>query len=334
MNKSKLFQPLVSLKGLAMGMAEVVPGVSGGTIAFVTGIYEQLIESIKSINGTFFQYLFQLQLGKAWNHVNGNFLFSLLIGMVLGLVLATFSITYLLEHYPPVIWGFFFGLIVASIPIIWQEVKSPAALDYVFLFMGVAIASLIVMMIPVEGSLSYPYVFLSGMLAFCALILPGISGSFILLLLGVYQLIIPMLKSFLQEFKMDQLFLLMVFGFGGLLGLAMFSRLLSYLFKHYKNRTLAMMAGFMLGSLWKIWPWRNPSLWLDGTITRSELPDGQSWNWEYLEHIKLLKEALVFPQDYILGPPFVGAAIGAFVLGLLIMYCFSKMDQKSGVDSA
>lgn len=246
------------LKGMAMGVAEVIPGVSGGTIAFITGIYERLINSIKTLlNPSIISTLRKDGLKAAWNAIDGNFLLFLVGGMAAGLIGGIFTITHLLETHPTVVWGFFFGLIGASIIYVGRQVGKWNIITIAALIIGTAVAYFITVLNPGQGNDALWFVFLSGSLAICALILPGISGSFILLLLGMYTLIIPTVKDALKTFSMESLVVTGVFGLGCLIGLAIFSRVLSWTFAKYHDQTMAVLTGFMLGSLNKIWPWRN-----------------------------------------------------------------------------
>ena len=254
-NNSKLS---LMLKGMAMGIAEVIPGVSGGTIAFITGIYEELIHTIKSILGVDVFLAFRENGFKgAWEKANGNFIVFLLGGMALGIGIGVFGVTHLLENYPLLLWAFFFGLILASAIYIAKQVDHWGIWEVFALVFGSALAYYITVASPASGNEALWFVFLCGMIAISALILPGISGSFILLLLGMYTFIVPTVKTALKTFETESLLILGVFGLGCLLGLATFSRILSWTFQHYKNQTLALLTGFMLGSLNKVWPWRN-----------------------------------------------------------------------------
>lgn len=323
---SKIFQPGVALRGMAMGMAEVVPGVSGGTIAFITGIYERLLAAIKSVDGTFFKHLFSLKLAAAFKHIDGLFLVSLLMGMVIGIVGAVFSVTYLLDHYPPAVWAFFFGLIIASTIYISKQVPKWDVLHVALVALFTVVAFLIVQAVPSEGSTSYPYVFISGMIAISALMLPGISGSFILLLMGMYKYITGTLKGLMTDFSTDSLFTLIVFGLGLLTGMAVFSRVLTWTFKKYHSQTLAALSGFMIGSLWKIWPWRIPTSWMtdDGTIvdgTTAALPTN-------LHDVKILSELNVLPAEYTMGPSLLVPAVLAAIVGFTIVFLMERMTKN------
>lgn len=238
------------LKGMAMGAADVVPGVSGGTIAFITGIYEELIKSIKSISSEALPALFKEGIKPAWKAANGNFLVVLLLGIAVSVLSLAKGITHLLETQPVLLWSFFFGLIIASAWIIGRTVErwNPAAI--LAGLAGVAVAYYITIATPAQTSEQYWFIFLSGALAICAMILPGISGSFILLLLGKYKFILESLSNL----KVD---VILVFLAGCAVGLLSFARLLSWMFDRYKNLTIAVLTGFMVGSLNKVWPWKE-----------------------------------------------------------------------------
>ncbi|GJM31298.1 MAG: DUF368 domain-containing protein [Saprospiraceae bacterium] len=241
-----------------MGIAEVIPGVSGGTIAFITGIYERLINAIKGILGP--EVIGTLRnngFKAAWRVADGNFLLFLLLGMLTGLVAGVFGVSHLLAEYPSLLWAFFFGLIIASCIYIGRKVKSWGIAEIIAILAGTALAYYITIANPAQGSESLLVVFVAGMIAISALILPGISGSFMLLLMGMYTFILPTVKTALKTFDTGSLIVVAVFALGCLVGLALFSRILAWTFKNYHDPTLALLTGFMLGSLNKIWPWRN-----------------------------------------------------------------------------
>ncbi|MCZ4694647.1 DUF368 domain-containing protein [Ancylomarina euxinus] len=241
---------VIALKGMGMGAADVVPGVSGGTIAFITGIYEELIESIKSINLNSIKLLLNFKLADFWKAVNGNFLLSLVIGIGMSILSLAKLIKYLLEQHPILIWSFFFGLIVASAIVIARKITEWKLRSIVAMIVGIGIAYMVTVVTPAETTNAYWFLFLSGALAICAMILPGISGAFILLLLGKYEFVLNALSSF----KLD---VIAVFGVGAAVGLLSFSNLLSWLLRKYHNMTIALLSGFMIGSLNKVWPWKE-----------------------------------------------------------------------------
>ena len=315
------------LKGAAMGMAEVIPGVSGGTIAFITGIYEQLLNSIKAIGPELLTGLKEDGFKGAWEAINGRFLLFLGIGMVAGIVVGVFGISYLLETYPPIIWAFFCGLILASVVYIAKQITKWGPIQIVGLLLATALAYFLTMAIPSEGSSSYLYVFICGMIAISALILPGISGSFILLLMGMYTFIVQdTLKAVLTTFAVDKIITMGVFALGCLTGLATISRVLSWTFENYKNTTLAVLAGFMLGSLNKIWPWRKATDWLrdsNGSIILDD--DGVTPK-------KILTELNISPSAYSLElqiDNYLILAIIAFILGMAIVFLMDRNNQSN-----
>lgn len=315
----------IIVRGLAMGMAEVVPGVSGGTIAFITGIYERLIDAIKNISNAPVAILRREGLAALWKHIDGNFLVALAIGMVLGILVGVLGISYLLEHYPPIIWGFFFGLIVGSVVYIARQISKWRWQELVLLILGAVIAYTITILSPAQGSDQLWIVFLAGAIAVCALILPGISGSFILLLMGMYPIILHAAKSVLETQDTGAILIMLIFILGCIVGIMIFSNFLSWTFRHFRFPTLALLTGFMMGSLNRIWPWRNPISWLNketGEQMASISPDAD------IEQFQLLTEENVWPAGYTSDPMILGSVLG-FILGILLVYLFSVVDIHS-----
>ena len=242
---------LLFLKGVAMGASDVVPGVSGGTIAFISGIYERLIHAIKSINLTNIKLFFTGHFREFWKNIDGNFLVCLAAGIAVSFLSLAKLITYLLETHPVLVWSFFCGLIVASVVFIGKTVKwnwKTAITLVAFAVLSFFITS--PENAPLGQNGAYWYIFLCGAIAICAMILPGISGSFILVLLGQYAYILESLV----EFRIDVIAIFMV---GALIGIVSFSHVLDWLFKNFEMITKAALTGFMLGSINKIWPWKN-----------------------------------------------------------------------------
>jgi len=230
-----------------MGVAEIIPGVSGGTIAFITGIYEELIESIKSVNSYGIKLLVSFRIKKFWSHINGPFLTTLLFGMIFSILFLSRIIEFLLTDHPFKIWGFFFGLIIASIFIIQKSINNKKLNLLVYFFVGLFLASYISLTAPSESSEELWFIFLSGALAISAMILPGISGSFILVFISKYEFILNALNNF-------ELSILGIFLAGCVVGLLTFSRALSYLFRKFNDPIISLLMGFLAGSLIKIWP--------------------------------------------------------------------------------
>jgi putative membrane protein len=241
---------LLTLKGMAMGAADVVPGVSGGTIALITGIYEELIFSIKSINLKALKLLLAGKPAAFWKGINGNFLLSVIMGIGISIFSLAKGLTFLLHNYPILVWSFFFGLIIASTIYVARTIKTWDAGAVIAGIAGIVIAYFITVISPTEANTSWYYIFFSGMIAICAMILPGISGSFILVLLGMYQFILGAVGDL-------NIPVLLLFLAGAAIGIVAFSNFLSWLLKNFHNLTIALLAGFMVGSLNKIWPWKE-----------------------------------------------------------------------------
>ena len=255
---------LILLKGIAMGAADVVPGVSGGTIAFISGIYQELIDSINGINLSILKTLKKEGIKAAWKQANASFLLSLLVGIAISVLTFSKIITHLLATKPIMVWSFFFGLIIASILLIWKQITNWKVVSIVALIAGIIITYFITIARPVSSPESYPYLFLSGFIAIIAMILPGISGAFILLLMGSYETVIGTINKFREglvqmnmELLSTALMKLGVFALGAIIGLKAFSKILHWMFDHHKNTTLALLVGFMIGSLNKVWPWKE-----------------------------------------------------------------------------
>ena len=311
---------IITLKGLAMGAADVVPGVSGGTIAFISGIYQELIDSINNVNLSVLKTLKKDGLKAAWKQVNGSFLLALLSGI--GISILTFSkvITHLLETQPILVWSFFFGLIIASITLIWKEITSWKLVDILFLLIGITISYYITIVRPVSSPDSYWYLFLSGFIAIIAMILPGISGAFILLLMGSYETVIGTINTFREgltsansEILTQALLKLGIFALGCIIGLKSFSKVLHWMFANHKNTTLTLLVGFMVGSLNKVWPWKEV---LETRINS---------HGEVVPYI----DQSILPQNFD-GDPKIVMAIVLAILGFVLIFGMEKMASKLG----
>ena len=303
-----------------MGAADVVPGVSGGTIAFISGIYQELIDSINNVNLSVLKTLKKEGLKAAWQQVNGSFLLALLTGI--GISILTFSkvITHLLETQPILVWSFFFGLIIASIALIWKETSNWKIVDILALIIGIALSYYITIARPVSSPDSYWYLFLSGFIAIIAMILPGISGAFILLLMGSYETVIGTINQFrdgLVNFNTEVLgqaiLKLGVFAIGAIIGLKSFSKVLHWMFEKHKNTTLALLIGFMAGSLNKVWPWKQV---LETRINS---------HGEVVPYI----DKSILPQNFN-GEPQIAMAIVLAILGFVLIFGMEKMASKLG----
>ncbi|SHJ50562.1 putative membrane protein [Flavobacterium haoranii] len=311
---------LITLKGIAMGAADVVPGVSGGTIAFISGIYQELIDSINKINIGTLKTLKNNGFKAAWGSVNGNFLLALLSGIAISVLTFSKIITHLLETQPILVWSFFFGLVIASIVFIWKEITHWHLKGIIALLIGTILSYYITIAEPTSSPDSYPYLFLSGFLAIIAMILPGVSGAFILLLMGSYQTVIGtinQLREGLTQMNTDLLLQaftkLAVFAGGAILGLKLFSRVLTWMFAHHKNTTLAMLIGFMIGSLNKIWPWKEV---LETRVN------------SHGETVPFIERSIL-PIEFVGEPKIFGAIIMALI-GFFLIFGLEKLAFKLG----
>ncbi|MGB1091089.1 MAG: DUF368 domain-containing protein [Oceanobacter sp.] len=238
------------LKGLAMGTADVVPGVSGGTIAFITGIYDKLLSSLGRVNIQALLMLRKEGLAATWSYINGTFLIVLLSGILLAFLSLAKVVHFLMLNHPIWLWSFFFGLIIASVFHVGKEISQWKPGAVILLIVGAVIAAWVSVAAPTSVEPNSLIVFAAGSIAICAMILPGISGSFILLLMGLYEPIMGAIKEL-------DIGIMGLFGCGAVLGLMLFSRFLSWLLAHYRDLTLAVLTGFMVGSLAKVWPWKD-----------------------------------------------------------------------------
>jgi putative membrane protein len=294
---------------MMMGAADAVPGVSGGTVAFMTGIYQELIYSLNQCGPKALTVLINNGIVAAWRHVNGSFLVTLLGGILFSLLTLSNLVLFLLDTYPELVWSFFFGLILAAIWSLIRHIEQWKITTIITFVIGAVSAYLITSLTPSSLEPSYFYIFLSGMIAICAMILPGISGSFILLLLGMYSHILTALKNF-------ELVTIGIFSTGCVIGLLSFSRVLNWMFSTHKITTLALLGGFMLGSLNKVWPWKHT---LEFTINRHgrEIP---------LIQENVLPEAF---EAFSGESAMLGYSIGLMFMGIIIVVLLEKVATKS-----
>lgn len=294
---------VLMLKGMGMGAADVVPGVSGGTIAFIVGIYDELINSIKSINLESLKLFFTGKWGAFWKKINGNFLFFLLAGIGISVFSLAKLITWLLVDHPILVWSFFFGLVLASTWFVSKDIKEwKSWKTWIAFVIGVVVAFYITVATPAETPSNLLFIFVCGAIAICAMILPGISGSFILVLLGKYFLIMDAVKTL-------DVVVMVVFAAGACIGITSFSRILSYALAHFRNITLAVLTGFMLGSLNKVWPWKE----VVETFVDSH------------GEVKPLVEHNILPNAY------VPEAVVLMVVGFFLVYFLEKLSAKTSV---
>lgn len=308
-----------------MGIAEVIPGVSGGTVAFITGIYERLINAIKEVDVKALGLLVSFKWITLFKKVDGFFLVSLAVGMFFGIGIGVLGIGHLLENYPTPVWGFFFGLIIASAIYIGNQIEKWDIKIFLSVLIGFSIAFGITYLTPTEGSGNLIWVFLCGCIAISALILPGVSGSFILLLLGMYTVVRNAAEVVIKEQELSSVILLFTFAMGCGVGLISFARVMSYAFKNYRNLTLGILTGFMLGSLRKIWPWRNVDSYLDKES--GEVVNFSGASSDLPEEVQILSEELVKPGMYE-GDPMTITTIVCLVIGFLVLMVFTYLDKK------
>lgn len=242
---------LIYIKGVAMGGADVVPGVSGGTIALITGIYQKLLESLGSFDVEALKLLLSFKFKEFWSKINGSFLLPLLMGIATSLLTLARLIKYLMIEHPIPLWSFFFGLILISAFWVMKEIRLWHWGIILSAIVGTAFAWWITMATPANTPEAWWFLMLAGAIAICAMILPGISGAFILLILGKYEFI-------LQALNTGDIGTIAIFALGCVIGLLSFSRAVSWLLRHYHDLTIGLLAGFMLGSLNKVWPWKLP----------------------------------------------------------------------------
>lgn len=296
MNRNLKDYGLLLLKGMGMGAADVVPGVSGGTIAFIVGIYEELIDSIKSINGATLKLLFTGKIAAFWKAINANFLIALVAGIGISIFSLAKIITWLLVTHPILVWSFFFGLVMASTWFVSKDIKQWNWKSILCFIIGALIAFYITVATPAQTPTNLFFIFLCGAIAICAMILPGISGSFILVLLGKYFYIMEAVKTL-------NIPVMLVFICGAALGITSFSRVLSFALRRFHDITIAVLAGFMLGSLNKVWPWKEISETVSDNHT-------------------VVVESNILPNELI------GEAVGLMIFGFAIVYFLEKLSMK------
>lgn len=297
---------LIFFKGMAMGAADIVPGVSGGTIAFISGIYDRLLGAINSVKFAVLKTLRTQGVAAAWKEIDATFLVVLLAGMISSILLLSAPIKYALNNHPVLLWSFFFGLVLASIWLVGRQVKKYSVLNILLFIVGGTIALWITTLETLQGSDNLMYIFLAGAIAICAMILPGVSGAFILLILGVYHIIINAIHD-------RNLTIIAIFGIGCVIGLLSFSRILKWFLSNHRASTLAVLSGFLLGSLNKIWPWKNK---VGETAIYTHSDGREEW---------ILKPVL--PENFE-GDAQLGLAIGLFAVGMLTIIVLSRFEKK------
>lgn len=261
---------LTAVKGACMGAADVIPGVSGGTIAFIMGIYDKFVASLAAINAEAVKLFFTGRFKEFWRHINGGFLLSLVVGIGISVISIATVMQTLLSDFPIQTWAFFFGLIVASSIFILRGISGWGLREILFLIVGVVLGVTICTLSPTQTPDALWFIFLSGAIAICAMILPGISGSFILLILGKYQYILGAVSDLVAgQNVVGNLLIIGVFAIGAVVGILSFSKLLHWLLSRWRKQVLIILAGFIIGSLVKIWPWSNPEAIAQAELTGS-----------------------------------------------------------------
>lgn len=287
-----------------MGAADAVPGVSGGTIALISGIYEELITTIGNINLSLVATLKKHGFKAFWQQLNGNFVTALFIGILISFVSFMRIAKYLIEHHPILIWSFFFGLIVASIFFVGKQIKSWKPSSIIALLFGAFIAYYISTLPSLGNNDSLYFLFIAGAIAICAMILPGISGAFILVILGAYKT----LSDAIHDFDLKKI---LIFSLGAIIGLLSFSKILKWLFRNYHNTTLALLTGFIIGSLNKVWPWKKVLTWRLNS-----------------DNVKVpLNEESISPLTYD-GNPQIALAIVLMLSGFLTIFILERIGKK------
>lgn len=294
---------MITLKGMAMGAADVVPGVSGGTIAFISGIYEELITSINNVKPSLLKIWQKEGFAAFWKALNGNFLAALFIGIFISVFSLAKFLSWLLENEPVLLWSFFFGLVLASVFLVGKEIKRWNLGTILVFLVGATLAYFITELPANENVDSLPYLFLSGALAICAMILPGISGAFILVLLGSY-------KTILDAVHDRDLTIIATVAIGAITGLLSFAKLLKWMFQNFRNITLALLTGFILGSLNKIWPWKR--------ILETSV---------FEEKIIVVKDQNVLPNHFD-GDPKLILALGLAIVGFSLIFMLERAASK------
>ena len=285
-NRENLFKKylLLYVKALGVGAADAVPGISGGTVAFITGIYEELINSLRSLTLKNLIKLLTFKLKAFWKGINGNFLLTVFLGIATSLILLANIVLEMLDTYPIATWSFFFGLILISTVSVLRTIREVTMPVVIAFGAGAVVAYLITLLSAAQTPNELWFIFICGAVAICAMILPGISGSFILLLLGKYQYVL----GALADFKMD---IIAVFAGGAAIGLLSFSHFLSWLLRKYHDVTVALLAGFMFGALNKVWPWK----------VQTNPETNETWQWtmeRFSDHSLTLKESSHLPHTF------------------------------------
>ncbi|QSH41493.1 DUF368 domain-containing protein [Lentisphaerota bacterium ZTH] len=324
--------------GFAMGVANVIPGVSGGTMAFILGIYEELIESIRKFASLpTFKMAFTFNIKKMYETLPWRFLLALGVGVLIAFGTAAKLFTKALEHYPELTFAFFFGLVLASILTVFKKVRKWQASRYLMLIIGAVAAYLIVTLVPVETPNIWWFSFVSGMIVICAMILPGISGSFILLVLGQYKYVWGSVAAIAsRQFSIQAFSTLFWVGAGCVIGIGSFVHLLNWLFRKFHDLTVATLIGFMVGSMWKLWPWKKITLFSvksGGEVLKVQPADIEAFKITGAK-IKPVVEQNIFPGNF--DKMFwyaIGLAALGFVIVIIMEYVANRKESLKNCNS-
>lgn len=298
-----------------MGAADIVPGVSGGTIAFILGVYERLISALSGVNKESIQLLFKGDIKGLWKHFDASFLLVLGIGILTSLVALSGAISYALEFYPRYLASFFLGLILASAALLSKDLPKLQTKHLMMILFGCCFGVLVSLLSPTNINVTPLMIILSGMIAICAMLLPGISGSFILLMLGMYGPVLLAIKNL-------ELNVLALFASGALLGLLTFSKLLKYLMTYFREITISFLIGVMLGSLLKIWPWKNIGQWTN--IDGKEVPENVMYVMPWNINDYQMSSDLVYPLCFVL----LGIFIIKVINNIFLLNDTNDIDTK------
>ncbi len=308
MKKNVLSRFSIFLRGMAMGIADIIPGVSGGTIAIITGIYEEFLSTLNKIDFMIFRLLFKGKFQKIWKNYNLSFLLSLLLGIFTSILIFSHYITFLIKNHPIALWAFFFGLIFSSIFFLLKQIKNWNFKNSKFAFttkisllvFGFLTAIYVQMLNPGKSEIDHVYLFICGMISITAMLLPGISGAYILILLGAYETMLDTLK---EVIKLNTDYFLNFFSFiiGAIISIKLFSKFLTWGYNKHKDNTLSCLIGFMIGSLPVLWPWKTESISKDFFLSNLYLPSLDSTNSTFIEGIIfiLLGIAVVLILEYL-----------------------------------
>ena len=309
------------LKGIGMGTANVIPGVSGGTIALITGIFEKLINSIKSFNLTAIRLLFTGKFKDFASHVNLGFLVAVLSGVAVSIISLAKLFGFLFTNFPIYIWAYFFGLILASVYFVGKTIDKWSVFTIIMFVLGTAVAIGLTILKPASENSSFLYLIVCGVIAACSMILPGLSGSFVLILLGNYELVM------INAVNERDITVLLPVVIGAGFGLLAFSYLLSWIFKKFKDQTIALLTGFILGSLGILWPWKHSFNNADQLLPVNKFGAFIDSNGVILEHVKPFSYQQILPDNF---NSVVLWAIGLILIGIVSIWIVEKIAERKG----